>query len=218
MTRRGRTTATVAARTWLGVAWAVAATCFVGGCHADKGASSTPSSRNTAKRATAADAAVDPAVAEVSRTMAPGVPLGVGATAEAPLEVRFNLASVPAPGTTFKVDVAVLPALTAPVLRLAVTGGEGLTVIEPEGPVTFEKVQAGSVARLAVKATSAVAGTRIVLVRATLDLPDGPESRTFAYPLVVGALTPPPPAPAPAAPTGASGTKGGTGTGSRGGF
>jgi hypothetical protein len=199
MTSRGGATARTPV--WRGVAWALAATGLVGGCHPDGGSSANPSSRSTAKRPVVTEAAVDPAVAEVNRTMAPGVPLGVGAAAETPLDVRFNLASVPAPGDTFKVDVAVLPTLTAPVLRLAVSGGEGLTVLEPEGPVTIEKVQAGSVARLVIKATSATAGTRIVLVRATLDLPGGPESRTFAYPLVVGAQAPPapPPAPGPAA-------------------
>ncbi|MBS0375239.1 MAG: hypothetical protein JSR73_11715 [Proteobacteria bacterium] len=201
--RRGG--ATERSLTWHGVVGALAAACLAGGCHSDNGSSANPSSRSTAKHPVAADAAVDPAVAEVNRTMAPGVPLGAGASAETSLDVRFNLASVPAPGETFKVDVAVLPALTAPVLRLAVTGGEGLTVIEPEGPVSFEKVQAGSVVRLAVRASSAVAGTRIVLVRATLDLPGGPESRTFAYPLVVGAQAPPAPAPS----SGGPGTKGG---------
>jgi len=89
----------------------------------------------------------------------------------------------------------VLPDAPAPVLRLEVTGGEALSIIDPDGPVAFEKIQAGTVTRLKVRASSATAGTRLVVVRATLDLPGGPESRVFAFPVVIGG----PAAPAPAA-------------------
>ncbi len=146
------------------------------------------------------DFAVDPAVAEVTRTMASGVPLG---KSTAPLEVRFNLGAVPSPGVTFVVDVAVLPEAPAPVLHVEVTGGDGLTIQEPDGFFTFEKVQAGSVTHLKIRANSAAAGTRLVQIRATLELPEGPESKVFAFPVVIGGpapAAPAGPAPAPKAP------------------
>jgi hypothetical protein len=137
---------------------------------------------------------VDPAVAEANRTMVSGVPMG---TSTAPLDIRFDLSAVPSPGEPFEIDVAVLPEAPAPVLRLEVTGGEGLSIIDPDGSVAFEKIQAGSVTRFKVRASSATAGTRLIEVRATLELPGGPESRVFAFPVVIG--VPAAPAAAPAA-------------------
>jgi hypothetical protein len=147
------------------------------------------------KAVTAAEAQVDPALTEALRTMAAGVPLG---TSTAPLDARFNLAAAPAPGDEFTIEVAVLPDAPAPVLRVEVTGGDGLTIVDPAAGVSFEKVQAGSVAHVHVRATSPAAGTRLVEVRATLELPDGPETRSFAFPVIVGA--PPLPAAPAAAP------------------
>jgi hypothetical protein len=168
-------------------------------CHPGSSDSTSGAKKPAAKKLTTpSEPAIDPAVAEANRTMASGVPLG---TSTAPLEVRFDLATVPVPGTPFAVEVAVLPAAPAPVLRLEVTGGEGLSILDPDGPVNFEKVQAGSVSRLHVKASAAAVGTRLVQVRATLELPDGPETRTFAFPVVIAATAPPaPPPPAKPAP------------------
>jgi hypothetical protein len=187
--RSGYSVRTTLARAGIGLAAFMLAACHSGGGDLTDAARKPA----TKKAAPAPEGAVDPAVAEANRTMASGVPIG---TSTAPLDVRFDLASVPAPGQPFAVDVAVLPEAPAPVLRLEVTGGEGLTILEPDGSVSFEKVQAGSVTRLRVRASSPTAGTRLVQVRATLELPGGPESRIFAFPLVVGA--PPLPAPVPA--------------------
>ena len=168
---------------------------LLAGCGSGGGGPAATASKPASKKAAAppAEPAIDPAVVEANRTMASGVPIG---TSTAPLEVRFDLASVPRPGETFQVDVAVLPAAPAPVLRLEVTGGEGLTIVEPDGFVAFEKVQAGSVTRLKIRASSAAAGTRLVQVRATLELPGGPESRVFAFPIVIGGQVTAAPAPA----------------------
>jgi hypothetical protein len=164
------------------------------GCHSG---SSTPADASrkpvATKVAPPAEPTVDPAVIEANR-MASGVPIG---KSMAPLEIRFDLASVPRPGEPFLIDVAALPAAPAPVLRLEVTGGEGLTIIEPDGFVAYEKVQAGTVTHLKIRASSATAGTRLVQVRATMDMPGGPESRVFAFPVVIGVATMPAPVPAP---------------------
>jgi hypothetical protein len=187
-------TAAHGARRMAVIAALAAIACVVTGCHWGSSDSTPGAKKPSAKKVAApAEPGIDPAVAEANRTMASGVPMG---TSTAPLEVRFDLATVPVPGTPFAVEVAVLPAAPAPVLRLEVTGGEGLSILDPDGPVSFEKVQAGSVSRLHVKASAAAVGTRLVQVRATLELPDGPESRTFAFPVVIGATAPPAPPPA----------------------
>jgi hypothetical protein len=167
---------------------------LLAGCRSGDGDPAATARKPSGKKAPPpAEPTIDPAVIEANRTMASGVPIG---TSTAPLEVRFDLGSVPKPGETFQVDVAVLPAAPAPVLRLEVTGGEGLTIVEPDGFVAFEKVQAGSVTRLKIRASSAAAGTRLVQVRATLELPGGPESRIFAFPVVIGGQPTAPQAPA----------------------
>ena len=172
----------VSVRTILALAGFGIGALLLGACHPGRGGTSG-AAQSAAKKAASAEPAVDPAVAEANRTMASGVPIG---KSTAPLEVRFDLASVPVAGENFELDIAVLPDAPAPVLHLEVTGGEGLTILDPDGPVGFEKVQAGSVAHLRVRASAATAGTRLVQVRATLELPGGPESRVFAFPLVIG--------------------------------
>jgi hypothetical protein len=142
----------------------------------------------TKKKVVAAEPGVDPAVTEANRTMIGGVALGAG---NAPLDVRFALATAPAAGAPFTLDVAVLPQAPAPVLRIDVRGSEGLSVTEPAGSVQLEKVEAGTVQRFKVIASSVAPGTRVVSVKATLELPTGAEAREYAYPIVVG-----PPAPA----------------------
>jgi hypothetical protein len=145
----------------------------------------------------AARPAIDPAIATANRTMAAGVPMGDGT---APVEARFDLPSVPAPGEPFLVRVAILPSAPAPVLRVDVTTSQGLVVLVPDGPLTFEKVAAGSVVPFDVRAESGQAGARVMSVKVTLDLPDGPQSRIFAFPVLVGAPPAATPPPAPAAP------------------
>ena len=173
---------------------------LLAGCHSGGENPAAVTGKPALKKAVAppAEPSVDPAVAEANRTMVSGVPMG---TSTAPLDVRFDLTAVPNPGEPFEIDVAVLPDAPAPVLRLEVTGGEGLSIIDPDGSVAFEKIQAGSVTHLKVRASSATAGTRLVEVRATLELPGGPESRVFAFPVVVGGQAPPTPAPAAKAAT-----------------
>lgn len=123
------------------------------------------------------------AVADANRKMAAGVPVGAST---APVEVRFDLASVPVAGQPFDVNVAVLPAAPAPVLRIDVRGGEGLAIVKPDGTVSIEKVQAGTLERLTVTASAATPGTRVLGITVTLELPTGTESRNFAFPVVVG--------------------------------
>ena len=193
--RNGFSRQAVCALAGLGVA-----TMLLAGCHSGGEGPATPAGKPATKKAAPSptEPTVDPAVAEANRTMVSGVPMG---TSTAPLDIRFDLRAVPNPGEPFDIDVAVLPDAPAPVMRLEVTGGEGLTIIDPDGSVAFEKIQAGSVTRLKVRASSATAGTQLVQVRATLELPGGPETRVFAFPVVIGGPAAPAPAPATKAAT-----------------
>ena len=162
----------------------LALTCALMAAGCGKGAEATfPQITRTAKKAPPAEPGVDPAVTEALRTMVGGV--GVG-NATAPVDVRFALAQMPMAGVPFTLEVAVLPQAPSPVLRIEVRGGEGLAISEPSGPVQLEKVQAGTVQRLKVVATSTGTGTRVIGVTATLELPTGPEGREYAFPVVVG--------------------------------
>jgi hypothetical protein len=117
------------------------------------------------------------------------------------VEARFDLGAVPIPGVPFAVGVALLPGAPVPLLRVDVSAGDGLVVLEPEAQVTQEKIAAGTVVPLQVRLQSAEAGTRVLTVKVTLELPDGPQAKTFAFPLLVGA---PAATPAPAAPAAGS--------------
>ena len=139
------------------------------------------------KPAHPAATAPDDAIVDANRKMAAGVPVGAST---APVEVRFDLATVPVAGQPFEVSIAVLPAAPAPVLHIEVRGSEGLTIVAPEGPVSVEKVQAGTLERVAVRALAAKPGTRVLGVTVTLELPTGTEARDFAFPLIVGASAP----------------------------
>ncbi|MEI8299091.1 MAG: hypothetical protein WCH32_13810 [Pseudomonadota bacterium] len=141
------------------------------------------------------DAPADAAVQRANHTMAAGVPIGVSA---APVEARFDLAAVPTPGVPFVVGVALLPGAPVPLLRVEVSASDGLTVLEPEAQASHEKVAAGTVIPLQLRLQSAEVGTRVLMVKVTLELPEGPQARTFAFPLLVSA--PAPPATAPVAP------------------
>lgn len=173
------------------------AAALLAGCHSGGEGPAPVAGKPAAKKAAPppSEPSVDPAVAEANRTMVSGIAIG---TSTAPLDIRFDLSAVPKPGEAFELDVAVLPEAPAPVLRLEVSGGEGLAIIDPDGSVAFEKIQAGTVTRLKVRASSATAGTHLIQVRATLELPGGPESRVFAFPVVVGGAATPAQAPAPA--------------------
>lgn len=165
---------------------AIASAFALGACHwgDDAGAASTGTRPPARTLLTPQDTGPDEEIAEANRKMAAGVPVGAST---APVEVRFDIDSPPVAGQPFDVSVAVLPGAPAPVLHIEVRASEGLIVVAPDGPVSIEKVQAGTLERLTVKASSAKSGTRVLTVKVTLELPSGAESRDFAFPLLVGA-------------------------------
>jgi hypothetical protein len=171
MTRAARTTAVLACLLVLG------------GCHRSEGPdAATPAPSAPNKATPAAVVHVDPAVADATRTMAAGVPVGAST---APVEVRFDLLTIPAAGQPFQVDVGVLPKAPAPVLHIEVSGSDGLSIDSPDAPLSVEKVQAGTLEKVTVTATSAKAGTRVLDVKVTLELPGGAETRDFVFPVII---------------------------------
>ena len=140
-----------------------------------------------------AEAGIDPAVLNAGKVMAAGVPIG---TTTAPVDVRFNLGSVPRPGEPFALDVAVLPRGAVPLLLVDVRSSDGLAILEPTASEKRERVQDGSLVHVRVRASAATAGTYVVHVRTTLQLVDGSASDEFAFPVMVGEALPtgPPPA------------------------
>jgi hypothetical protein len=158
----------------------VLAACQRGGDESKPEAGTRPQAK---KQLAPTDSAPDAAIAEANRKMAAGVPVGAST---APVEVRFEIDSAPVAGEPFDISVAVLPGAPTPVLHIEVRASEGLIVVAPDGPVSIEKVQAGTLERLAVKASSARTGTRVLSVKVTLELPSGAQSRDFAFPLLIG--------------------------------
>jgi hypothetical protein len=182
--RGGSAVAGMQERGWRGLGCALAvAGLLLGACGRGGDAAAPAPPKQAKKAARPVESAADLAVAEANRKMVGGVPVG---SSTAPVDVRFNLPAAPVRQQPFKVELAVLPQAPAPVLHVDVQGGEGLSVTDPTGPVLLEKVQAGTVQRLTVTATSEQPGTRIIEVRVTLELPAGAESREFAFPVVVG--------------------------------
>ncbi len=172
----------------------VAGALLIGGCQRGAAPAAAQSARS-------ADPAGDPDVLNANRVMAAGVPIG---KTTAPVDVRFNLGAVPRPGEPFALEVAVLPRGPVPLMQVDVSSSEGLNILEPAGQVTREKVQAGSLVHVHVRASAAATGTYIVQVRTTLELMDGSEADEFAFPILVGerlpATSPPAAAAAAAAP------------------
>ena len=154
----------------------------LGGCHRQPEPAAPPPTAAAPKAPPKADAGVDPAVAEVSRTMATAVTVG---PRTAPVEARYDLPGVPVIGLGFKLDLAVLPQAASPLLRVELRASEGLTVIDPVATQSLEHVQAGAVLHVPVTLQATTTGTHVLDVGVTLELPTGPESRTFAVPVIV---------------------------------
>jgi hypothetical protein len=161
-----------------GILAGLATLALLAGC----GGGGDASTAKVAKK-TAAASEVDPAVAELVKNTTPATTLGSTMT---PVEVRFAFAGVPAAGRPVDIDVAVLPQVAVPTVRVDLRpGDDGLRVVDPTAQVTFDKVQAGTIEKLRVQAIPERAGTTTLRLVVTLEQPTGQESRTFELPVVV---------------------------------
>lgn len=151
-------------------------------CHRQPDPANTPASPAAPRPAPKAASSTEPGAVDPSRTMAAAVTLG---PRTAPVEARYDLPAAPAPGQAFKLDVAILPQAASPLVRVELRPSEGLTVLDPLAAQSLERVQAGAVLHVPVTLQAAAAGTHVLDVAVTLELPTGPESRAFAIPLIV---------------------------------
>lgn len=144
-----------------------------------------------ARPTTAADA-TDPAMIELVKRTTAATTIG---SSLAPVEVRFEYGAAPTPGQPVAIELAVLPQAAVPTLRVELVAPAELKIVDPAGPVTFDKVQAGTIETVRVQAVAERTGTTTLRAIVTLEQPTGQERRVFELPVVV----PPPGAAAPAA-------------------
>jgi hypothetical protein len=83
------------------------------------------------------------------------------------------------------VELALVTRVPVPTVDVELSGGPDVQILEPPSPVQLEKVQAGTLQTVRLKALAAKAGTATVTVTVSLRQPTGPESRTFQFPIVV---------------------------------
>jgi hypothetical protein len=184
MSRHGAWTGRAA---WRAVALAgalVGATGLLAGCGGGEPASAPVAST---KPAAAADASVDPAVAEATKRTTAALTVG---RAVAPVEVRFAVGAAPRVGQPVDVELALITQVAVPTVRVDVRGAADVQVVDPAATVSLEKVQAGTLHTIPVRAVPARDGTTTLTVAVTLQQPTGPESRTFQLPIVVGRQAP----------------------------
>jgi hypothetical protein len=131
------------------------------------------------------------ATARVSRDLVEGVPLG---KPTAPVEIGFSLTAPPQPNVPFKVRVVLTPSATVPAMTAEVTAGEGLVLLDPIAPVSFEKVSSGSTYEFTVTAQAPIAGGQVINVAVTLTDPVSEQTRAVAFPVLVGGSAVPAPA------------------------
>lgn len=140
-----------------------------------------------ARPAPVVDAPVDPAVAAAAKRTTAALTVG---RATAPVEVRFAVGAVPRAGEPVDVELALVTQVAVPTVRIDVQGGADVQVVEPATTVSLDKVQAGTLHTIPVRAVPSRDGTTTLTVAVTLQQPTGPESRTFQLPFVVGATPP----------------------------
>jgi hypothetical protein len=151
----------------------------------DRSANSPPTpDAKPSQGAAAAKPGINPELLQLIRSSTLGASAG---SAEVPVEVRFDLRDAPLSGQPFTLPILVLPADAIPSVKIEVSGAEGLTVLEPTTPVALDKLAAGTVRHLELKATADGTGLKIVNVTVTAEIPGGAQSRTFSYPLLVRA-------------------------------
>ncbi len=143
-----------------------------------KAATPTADGANGAKGAGAAAR-----VAALGRDLVEGVPMGKPV---APVGVKFGLGATPVAGVPFKVTLVVSPEVIVPSMSVEVTAAEGLVLLDPVAPVTFEKISAGSAHELTVTLQAPANGGYVLNVAVTLNEPAGDQTRVLAFPMLVG--------------------------------
>ncbi len=143
--------------------------------------SSAPAPTKTTARAH--NDAADPIRQQLQRSSTAGVRTGMG---DAAVEVRFALSSAPMPGRPFGLTVSVLPNEASMNLSVEVPPAEDLKLAHVAAPVSYDKVEKGSIFTIPMEFVAATAGVHIVSVTVHSKIPTGSDSVTYAYPVLVG--------------------------------
>jgi len=104
----------------------------------------------------------------------------------APVDLKFSLEAKPGVGAPLAIDLAVIATGPSDSLTLSVQGGDGLEVDASTSLATFPKSPLGALYRHQLKVTPRAEGAFFVDVVVTAAVPGGPQSRSFAIPILVG--------------------------------
>jgi len=153
---------------------------------AEKKATDATEAKQAAERA-------EPVLAGDDRLANAVVVTGKGSAA---VDLKYDIATKPAVGEPFEVELTFLPRLAADSLDVEFSAVEGLTLVGGD-PVRFDNVQAGERYAAKVLAQSEVAGMYYIGVSAKMTTKVQTEVRAFSVPIVVGTpVAEAPPAPA----------------------
>jgi hypothetical protein len=139
------------------------------------------------KATTSPGAADDPLAAADKQTadMVHGVSPGKAA---APVDLKFNLLAKPELGKPLAIDVALIATGASESMTLAVQPAEGLDVDSASSRENFPKSQVGALYHHQISVTPRAEGAFFVNVVVTTVVPGGPQSRSFAIPVLVGGV------------------------------
>lgn len=123
-------------------------------------------------------------IAEATKGMVSGVtnPSKPGA----PVDLKFELKARPEAGQPLPIEIAFVPRVATESLRATFIATEGLSV-SSSVPAEFQKAQPASVYRHTLTVVPREDGVYYVSAIVLMDMPNGPEARTFSIPVIVGA-------------------------------
>lgn len=120
--------------------------------------------------------------ADMVRGVSPG-------KAQAPIELKFSIASRPALGAPVQIDIAVISTAASDAMTLSAQGGPEINIDSSTSLASFQKSQPGSIYRHKLLATPRAEGAfNISVLVTTVVAGSGSQSRSFAIPLLVGNL------------------------------
>ena len=116
------------------------------------------------------------------RGVSPGKPT-------APVDLKFNISAKPALGVPLEIDLAVFATGAIDSMTLSAQGGDGLEIDAATSLASFPKSAAGVLYRHKLRVTPRAEGAFYVsALVTTLVAGTGPQSRSFAIPLLVGGV------------------------------
>jgi hypothetical protein len=123
-----------------------------------------------------------PSAAELTAGMVEAASQG---KSQLPVQVKFDLPQKPTLGEPLNVDIALLPQVDGGPVKIAVSGGDGMTVAADTSQFELPAVTSGEVYRQTVNVTPTADGVLMLSLDISLKYDDVTESRIFSVPLIV---------------------------------